>query len=313
MVIEKTNTTVKIIDETDAGTRIDRYLTGQLEDISRSHIQKLLERGEIRVNNQQIKPNYKLKAGDEVIIIADTAPQPVDIVPQDIPLDIIYEDDDLLIINKPKGMVVHPAAGHWDGTLVNAIMFHCGDRLSGINGELRPGIVHRIDKDTTGSLVVCKNDQAHIAIAEQIAVHSIRRVYEGIIHGSLPQQSGTVDAPIGRDPKNRKRMAVEKVHGKQAITHYTVLKSFANYSYVRFELETGRTHQIRVHMAHLGHPLLGDEVYGPKKCPFKLQGQTLHAKVIGLVHPSTGEYVEWEAPLPEYFTRLISQMETASI
>ena len=299
---------VFIASENEAGNRIDRYLSSKLEDVSRSHLQKMLERGEIRVNNLETKANYRLRSQDEIILTTDTAPARVDIVPQDIPLDIIYEDDDLLIINKPKGMVVHPAAGHWDGTLVNAIMYHCGDRLSGINGELRPGIVHRIDKDTTGSLVVCKNDKAHISVAGQIAVHSIRRSYEGIIHGRLPQQSGTVDAPIGRDPRNRKRMAVEKVHGKPAVTHYTVLGEFDNYSYVRFDLETGRTHQIRVHMAYLGHPLLGDEVYGPKKCPFKLQGQTLHAKVIGLVHPTTNEYMEWEAPLPEYFTRLLKNL-----
>ncbi len=299
---------VFIASENEAGNRIDRYLSSKLEEVSRSHLQKLMERGEIRVNNHEIKANYRLRAGDEIILTTNTAPARVDIVPQDIPLEIIYEDDDLLIINKPKGMVVHPAAGHWDGTLVNAIMYHCGDRLSGINGELRPGIVHRIDKDTTGSLVVCKNDRSHIFIADQIAVHSIRRSYEGIVHGKLGQQNGTVDAPIGRDPGNRKRMAVEKIHGKPAVTHYTVLEEFNQYSYVRFDLETGRTHQIRVHMAYLGHPLLGDEVYGPKKCPFKLQGQTLHAKVIGLVHPTTNEYMEWEAPLPEYFTRLLKNL-----
>lgn len=297
-----------LITDADAGRRIDSWIRDRLEGVSRSHLQKMIERKEVLVNGQPVKSNYRLKAHDKLCITVDTAPEAVDILPQDIPIDIIYEDDDLLIINKPKGMVVHPAAGHWDGTLVNAIMYHCRDRLSGINGQLRPGIVHRIDKDTTGSLVICKNDRAHILVADQIAEHSIRRSYEGIVLGSLPEDSGTIDAPIGRDPRNRKRMAIERTHGKPATTRFRVLERFKDYTYARFDLETGRTHQIRVHMASLGHPLLGDEVYGPKKCPFRLTGQTLHAKTIGLVHPSTGEYMEWEAPLPDYFTGLLGIM-----
>lgn len=292
----------------DQGKRIDKFLSEGLADVSRSHLQKMIERGDITVNGSPVRTNYKLREGDEIRILTDTAPVPVAIVPQDIPLSIIHEDDDLLIVDKPKGMVVHPAAGHPDGTLVNAVLFHCGERLSGINGELRPGIVHRIDKDTTGSLIVCKNDRAHQLIAEQIAVHSIRRSYVGIVHGNVKEESGTIDAPIGRDPKNRKRMAVNAAHGKRAVTHYHILKRLKGYTYLQFDLETGRTHQIRVHAASMGHPLLGDEVYGPKKCPFRLQGQTLHAWRIGFVHPATGEYVEYEAPVPEYMEELVGKL-----
>ena len=295
----------------DEGKRIDKFLSDRFSDVSRNHLQKMIERGEITVGGSPVKPNYKLRLQDEIHILTDTAPVPVEIVPQDIPLSIIHEDDDILIIDKPKGMVVHPAPGHPDGTLVNAILFHCGKRLSGINGELRPGIVHRIDKDTTGSLIVCKNDCAHRRIAEQIAVHSIQRSYVGIVHGNVKEEEGTVDAPIGRDPKNRKRMAVHAPHGKEAVTHYHILKRLNGYTYLRFDLETGRTHQIRVHAASIGHPLLGDQVYGPKKCPFHLTGQTLHAWRIGFIHPSTDEYVEYEAPIPGYITELVEALDFA--
>ena len=298
-----------VVETADAGQRIDRFLAERLPEVSRTHLKKMMEREEIYANGHPVKANYRVREGDGILLMADTAPVPVAIIPQDIPLSILYEDDDLLVINKPKGMVVHPAPGHPDGTLVNAILYHCGDRLSGINGELRPGIVHRIDKDTTGSLIVCKNDRAHQRVAEQIAVHSIRRSYLGIVHGRMPEETGTIDAPIGRDPRQRKRMAVNAVHGKRAVTHYTVLQYLDGYSYVRFDLETGRTHQIRVHAASIGHPLLGDMVYGPKKCPFSLEGQTLHAWRIGLTHPSTGEYVEFEAPLPDYFAKLLDRLD----
>ena len=229
-----------------------------------------------------------------------------EIVAEDIPLDIVYEDHDVILVNKPKGMVVHPAAGHYSGTLVNALMFHCKDDLSGINGVLRPGIVHRIDMDTTGVLIACKNDLAHNSIAEQLKEHSITRRYQAIVHGVLKQDEGTVDAPIGRHPQDRKKMCINQQNGKHAVTHYKVLKRFDKFTHIECRLETGRTHQIRVHMASLGHPLLGDAVYGPAKSPHKLQGQTLHAGILGFVHPRTGEYMEYSAPLPEYFERLLN-------
>jgi 23S rRNA pseudouridine1911/1915/1917 synthase len=232
------------------------------------------------------------------------------IIPENIPLDILYEDDDLLIVNKPKGMVVHPSAGHYTGTLVNAIMYHCKDSLSGINGEIRPGIVHRIDMDTTGSLIVCKNDNSHVSVAEQIKVHSVNRIYEGIVFGNVKEDEGTINAPIGRHPVERKKMAINEKNGKEAITHYKVLKRFGNYTYMQFKLETGRTHQIRVHMSSIGHPLIGDSLYASGKTTFKnLDGQTLHAKTIGFIHPTTQNYVEFEAPLPEYFENLLNILQ----
>ena len=286
------------------GERIDRYLSGCLEDLSRSYIQKLVKDGNIRVDGRIVKANYKLSAGEEIRVLVPE-PEVPDIRPENIPLDILYEDDDILVVNKPKGMVVHPAPGHYEHTLVNAVMYHCGDQLSGINGVMRPGIVHRIDMDTTGSLLICKNDQAHRILAEQLKEHSITRRYHAIVHGNLKDDHGTVDAPIGRHPTDRKKMSTKAPNARSAVTHYSVLERFGDYTYIECELETGRTHQIRVHMASIGHPILGDTVYGPAKCPFKLEGQTLHAKILGITHPATGEYMEFDAPLPEYFVKLL--------
>ena len=293
--------------ETENGERIDKYLSNEMSGFSRSYIQKLMKDGHVYVNGKAVKANYKLAYDDMITVEIPDLVEP-DIVPENIALDILYEDDDILIVNKPKGMVVHPAAGHYSGTLVNALMYHCGESLSGINGVMRPGIVHRIDMDTTGSLLVCKNDQAHQKLAEQLKVHSIKRVYHAIVCGNLKEDSGTIDAPIGRHPVDRKKMSINYQNGREAVTHYQVLERFGDYTYISCRLETGRTHQIRVHMASIRHPLLGDNVYGPQKCPFKLQGQTLHAKILGITHPTTGEYMEFDAPLPEYFEDLLGRM-----
>ena len=287
--------------------RIDRYLTEMLPEQSRSFFQKLIRDGFVIVNHIIVKVNYRLKTGDVIEIdIPDAVP--TEIVPENIPLDILYEDDDLLIVNKPKGMVVHPAVGHSTGTLVNAIMYHCQGNLSGINGEIRPGIVHRIDKDTTGSLIICKNDEAHRNIAEQIKEHSVTRRYVGVVAGTFSEESGTVEGAIGRHPNDRKRMMINEKNGKPAVTHYRVLQTLKGASFMEFELETGRTHQIRVHMASISHPLLGDTVYGNSKNPYKLQGQALHARTIGFIHPTTGEYIEVSAPIPEYMTELVRKL-----
>lgn len=295
------------VPEERAHLRIDKYLAEELSEYTRSFLQKILKEGGVLASGKPVKTNYKVKPGEPLTIVIPEVSVP-DILPEPIPLDILYEDEDLLVVNKPKGMVVHPSAGHTSGTLVNALMFHCKDQLSGINGVLRPGIVHRIDMDTTGSLVVCKNDRTHQAIAQQLKVHSITRRYRAIVHGVVREEEGTVNAPIGRHPVDRKKMAVNPKNGKEAITHYRVLKRFRKYTYLECELETGRTHQIRVHMSSLRHPLLGDTVYGPAKCPYRLQGQTLHAQTLGFVHPRTGAYMEFSVPLPEYFEKLLKTL-----
>ena len=291
----------------ESGERSDRFLSQDLENLSRSHLQKLLKDGDIRVNGKPVKANYKVTEGDEIQVCIPEPENP-DILPEDIPLDILYEDDDILVVNKPKGMVVHPAPGHYSHTLVNAVMYHCKGRLSGINGVLRPGIVHRIDMDTTGSLLICKNDHAHQILAEELKEHSITRRYHAIVHGNIKEDTGTVNAPIGRHPVDRKKMSTKAPNGRHAVTHYKVLERFGDYTYIECELETGRTHQIRVHMSSIGHPILGDPVYGPAKCPYKLQGQTLHAKILGITHPATGEYMEFDAPLPGYFSDLLQRL-----
>lgn len=294
-------------DENYMDERVDKFLSMMMPEQSRSYLQKIIKEGSVLVNGNPVKASYRMDAEDEVVIDLPELKEP-EILAEDIPLDILYEDADLLMVNKPKGMVVHPSAGHQSGTLVNAVMYHCRDQLSGINGVMRPGIVHRIDKDTTGALVICKNDFAHNHVAEQLKVHSITRKYRAIVHGVIKEEEGTVDAPIGRHPIERKKMAVNEKNGKRAVTHYRVLKRFANHTYIECQLETGRTHQIRVHMAHLHHPILGDTVYGPEKNPYHLEGQTLHAQILGLIHPVTGEYVEVEAPLPEYFNKLLLKL-----
>ncbi len=296
-------------EDTMENQRIDKVLGLALPSLSRSYIQKLLKEGLAAVNGTTVKPNYRVKCGDDVRLELPPAAEP-DILPEEMPLDILYEDEDVLVVNKPKGMVVHPAAGHHTGTLVNGIMAHCKGNLSGINGIMRPGIVHRIDKDTTGSVIICKNDAAHSHIAAQLKDHSVVRHYHAICYGVLEEDERTVCAPIGRHPTDRKKMAVNEKNGKHAVTHIRVLKRFHGYTYVECRLETGRTHQIRVHMASIGHPLLGDTVYAPgRTSPYKLEGQCLHAKVLGFRHPRTGEYIGTDAPLPEYFVHLLEVLK----
>ncbi len=285
------------------GERLDVCINEWIDTVSRSYLQKLIKEGRVKVNEKIVKPSLVVKTDDDVIVCLPEAVEP-QIKAENIELDILYEDKDVLVVNKPKGMVVHPAAGHYDGTLVNALMYHCKDDLSGINGVMRPGIVHRIDRDTTGSLIVCKNDFAHNAIAAQLKEHSIKRIYKAIVTGNFKEEEGTINAPIGRHPTERKKMAVQ-TGGREAITHYKIIEPFKGYSYAQFRLETGRTHQIRVHMASVGHPLLGDTVYGSSKDPFHTQGQVLHAETLGFIHPRTGEYIEVNAPLPEYFEKLL--------
>lgn len=289
----------------EGGLRIDKYLAETAGQLSRSYIQKLLKEGRILVNGKPVKASYVVEEEDILSMDIPEAVEP-EIEPEPMDLDILYEDQDVILINKPKGMVVHPAAGHYSHTLVNGLMYHCRGQLSGINGVMRPGIVHRIDMDTTGVLIVCKNDMAHNSIAAQLKEHSITRRYQAIVHGIIKEDEGTVDAPIGRHPVERKKMSINYERGKTAVTHYRVLNRFKQFTYVECRLETGRTHQIRVHMASIHHPLLGDMVYGPAKCPVAgLEGQTLHAGVLGFIHPRTGLYMEFSAPLPDYFEKLL--------
>ena len=304
-----------VIGPESAGERIDKVISDRMPGQSRSYIKKLIKDGNVTVaesgSSKTVKPSAPVKGGETVNVFLPVRMLP-DILPEDIPLDILYEDDDILVVNKPKDMVVHPAAGHYTGTLVNAVMYHCKGSLSGINGVLRPGIVHRIDKDTTGSIIICKNDAAHRSIAQQLAEHSIVRRYRAIVLGNIREDELTIDQPIGRDPSDRKKMAV-RPDGKHAVTHVRVLERFGAYTYVECRLETGRTHQIRVHMAWKRHPLLGDTVYGSrKKPPFNTNGQCLHATILGFVHPVTGEYIETEAPLPEYFQNILKKLSSDS-
>lgn len=297
---------IKLVAEKEnLGVRIDKYISGNVE-LTRSAVQGLLEQKKILVNNIPVSKNYKLKS-DDCISIEIPEPQCMDALPENIPLDIIYEDNDLLVVNKPKGMVVHPAHGNYNGTLVNALLYHCGESLSGINGVIRPGIVHRIDKNTSGLLIVAKNDKSHIHLAQQIKEHSFTREYEAIVNGNLKDISGTVNAPIGRHKIDRKKMCVTQENSKNAVTHYSVIRQYNNCAYVKLKLETGRTHQIRVHMAYIGHSVLGDDVYGK---PYKnLDGQCLHARKIGFIHPVTNEYMEFTSELPEYFQNILDKLE----
>lgn len=296
------------VDESGAGVRIDKFLSDTLDEFTRSGISKLIADGNVTVNGTEISKNYKCRMNDNILVIVPDA-VPLEVQAQNIPLDIVYEDDDLLVVNKPKGMVVHPAAGNYSKTLVNALLYHCRDSLSGINGVIRPGIVHRIDKDTSGLLIVAKNDAAHLSLAEQIKQHSFHRAYQAVCYGNIKEDSGTVHQPIGRNPKDRKKMAVTDKNSKDAVTHYEVLKRYGDFTHIKCILETGRTHQIRVHMAYIGHPIAGDSVYGPKKVIESLNGQCLHAGEIGFIHPRTGEYLEFRSGLPDYFTAFLNKLD----
>ena len=298
--------TTEILTVTNGGMRLDAFISAELT-ISRSLSAELIENGEVLLNGKAAKKKATVAVGDEVTVNIPE-PKELEAESQDIPLDIVYEDDDLLVVNKPKGMVVHPAPGNPDGTLVNALLFHCKGSLSGINGVMRPGIVHRIDKDTSGLLTVAKNDAAHVSLAEQIKEHSFTREYSAVVYGNVKDEEGTVNAPIGRDPKNRQRMAIVYTNSKKAVTHYKVVERLQGFTHMNFRLETGRTHQIRVHSASIGHPIAGDPVYGPKKVITELDGQCLHARVIGFVHPRTKEYMEFSSPLPEYFEKFLKKM-----
>ena len=291
-----------------AGERADAFLARSVPGLTRSAAQRLLEEGAVTLEGRPVKKNYKTAPGDVLEAVLPD-PEPVAILPQNIPLDVVYEDADVIVVNKPVGLVVHPAPGHPDGTLVNALLYHCGNTLSGINGELRPGIVHRIDRDTSGLIIAAKNDRAHLALAAQLQDHSLARVYEAVAVGNLREDAGTVDAPIGRHPVNRKKMAIDHRNGRPAVTHWSVLGRYPGYTHVECRLETGRTHQIRVHLASIGHPLLGDVVYGSKKPWPGLAGQCLHARKLRFVHPTTGKLVELECPLPDWFEKVLKQID----
>ena len=311
MEIDEDSDDIIELNSEEEGERIDKYLSETLTDYSRSYLKNLIDEGRVQVAGKIVKSSFKVYNGAAITVSLPPV-KDVKILPEDIPLDILYEDEDVILVNKPKGMVVHPAAGHYTGTLVNALMFHCRDNLSGINGELRPGIVHRIDMDTTGVVIACKNDAAHRFVAEQLKEHSIKRKYQAIVYGAFKENEGRIEGAIGRSKTDRKKMAIVP-NGKPAVTHYKVLKNFSspngnNYAHIECELETGRTHQIRVHMTSIGHPLLGDNVYGVAKNPFKLDGQTLHAEMLGFIHPRTKEYMEFHAPLPDYFTKLLTKL-----
>jgi 23S rRNA pseudouridine1911/1915/1917 synthase len=302
------NNIIITIEPDDEGIRLDKLISLKVEGTTRSAAEKLIANGFVRMDGKTLGKSYKGTAGDRIEL---TLPEPVglDVQPEDIPLDILYEDDDLLVVNKPKGMVVHPAAGNYTGTLVNALLAHCGDSLSGINGVIRPGIVHRIDKDTSGLLIVAKNDFAHRSLAAQIKAHSFTRIYEAVVHGNLKDDSGTIDEPIGRHPVDRKKMAVTEKNSRNAVTHYKVIARYSGFTHIECKLETGRTHQIRVHMAYIGHPVAGDPVYGPKKPVPNLNGQCLHARVIGFIHPRDGRYLEITSDLPAYFTDFLAKLD----
>lgn len=288
--------------------RIDKYLSERMTDFSRSYLKKLLDEDCVQLNEKPVRANHKVRAGDTICVLCPVLKE-AEILPENIPLDIVYEDGDMLVVNKPQGMVVHPAAGNYTGTLVNALLYYCGDSLSGINGEKRPGILHRIDKDTSGLLLVAKNDIAHRGLAEQIKEHSLTRAYQALVHGNIRTDSGTIDEPIGRHPVDRKKMAVTYQHAKEAVTHFRVLERFGKYTLVECRLETGRTHQIRVHMSKHGHPIVGDKTYGVKKEEFRLDGQLLHAYKVGFLHPVTGVYMEFQSPLPPYFEKICKKLK----
>lgn len=307
LTVAKTAMATELLTVTDGGIRLDAFVSQSL-DISRGLAAELIDSGNVLLNGKKSKKSASVAKDDKITVEMPQLSEP-EAVPQDIPLNIVYEDDDLLVVDKPKGMVVHPAPGNPDGTLVNALLFHCKGKLSGINGVLRPGIVHRIDKDTSGLLIVAKNDASHRCLSEQIKEHSFTREYHAVVYGNVKNDSGRIDAPIGRDPKNRQRMAVVYVNSKPAVTHYEVLKRYEGFTFMRFRLETGRTHQIRVHMASIGHPLAGDPLYGPRKVITELNGQCLHAGLIGFIHPTTGEYMEFSSDLPDYFTSYLAKLK----
>lgn len=293
-----------LVEDSDLNIRIDKFMSDKIDFVTRSYAQKLIDDGNVLVNDGCVKSNYKVKPGDEIEIIVPHLKEP-EIIPENIPIDVVYEDEYMLVVNKPQGMVVHPAAGNYTGTLVNALLYHCGDTLSGINGEKRPGILHRIDKDTSGLLMVAKCDEAHLKLSEQIKEHSLTRAYKALVHGGFSVDNGRIDLPIGRHPLDRKKMTVTEKNSREAVTNYNVIERFGKYTFVECILETGRTHQIRVHMSHNGHPIVGDKTYGVKKEEFNLSGQLLHAYKIGFIHPADNKYMEFTSEIPEYYEKVL--------